>query len=71
MSYNWLFGFNIMAVLFAAFYDDLFVFGLSYLKAGGSSKFYDCSYSMAFTWEILWMQIQGVIVLQLHEHKYI
>jgi hypothetical protein len=40
---------------------------LSYLKAGSSSKFYDCSYSVEFTWEILWMQISDVILLQLHE----
>jgi hypothetical protein len=44
--------------------------GLSYLETGSSSKFHDFSYSMQFTWEILWMQIQGVILLQLYkEHN--
>ena len=41
--------------------------GLSYLKAGISSKFYNCSYSMEFTWEMLWMQIRDILLLQLHE----
>ena len=56
-----------MAVLLASFSDDSFVFGLSYLDPEISSMFYDCSYSMQVIREILWMQIQGVILLRLHE----
>jgi hypothetical protein len=64
---SWQFGLNIKAVAVAAFYDDLFVCWVIYLKARSSSKFYNCSYSVEFTWEILWMQISDVLLLPLYE----
>lgn len=56
-----------MAVLFAAFYDDLFVLGYLIWRLEVQVSFMIVHIQWSFTWDILWMQISDAILLRLYE----